>query len=101
MDAILTDHTTAPIDEKLRATLTFLEKLTLRPAEVTALDLEPVRAAGVSDIALEEAIYVCFLFNVIDRIADTLDFPLSDARGLPWVARILFHAGYGGASVPG
>jgi len=39
----------------------------------------PVREAGVSDAAIEDAIYVCAYFNMIDRIADSLGFKvLSD-----------------------
>jgi alkylhydroperoxidase family enzyme len=101
VQAVLDDYKTAPIDEKLRLTLAFLEKLTLRPAEVGPDDVAPLRAAGLPDVAIEEAIRVCFLFGTIDRIADALAFPLSTARNLRWVTRILLKAGYGIASVPG
>ena len=101
LQAILSDWRTAPVDERLRATLTFLEKLTLRPNELVSADADAARAAGVSDDALEEAVRVCFLFCTIDRIADALDFKLPTARSLRWVGRILLHVGYGKASVPG
>ena len=99
--AVLADYRTAPIDERLRGTLAFLDKLTQAPAEVSAADLEPARRAGVSDEALEEAVVVCFLFCTIDRIADALDFDMPTTRSLRWVGRILFRAGYAMASVPG
>ncbi len=99
--AVLEDHHTAPISEKLRATLTFLEKLTLTPEAVTSADVAPLRAAGASDAAIEEAIRVCFLFCTIDRIADALDFTLPTERSLRWVGRILLRMGYGIGSVPG
>jgi len=54
--------------------LGFLEKLTLAPGDVGQDDLTAVRAAGVSDTAVEDAIYVCAFFNIIDRVADSLDF---------------------------
>jgi hypothetical protein len=54
--------------------LGFLEKLTLSPGEVGADDGIALRKAGVSEQAAKDAIYVCVLFNIIDRIADSLDF---------------------------
>jgi alkylhydroperoxidase family enzyme len=56
--AVYRDWRTAPVDEKLRAALGFVEKLTLRPDELTAADADAVRAAGVSDDALVDAIAV-------------------------------------------
>jgi alkylhydroperoxidase family enzyme len=60
------------VSEPLRATLGFIEKLTLRPSEVTREDANAVRAAGVSDDALIDAIHVCALFSMIVRLADSL-----------------------------
>ena len=44
VDAVLTDWRTAPIDARLRATLGFLEKLTLAPTEVRPADLDEIVA---------------------------------------------------------
>ena len=60
------------MEEPLRATLGFLEKLTLRPEAVTARDAEAVLAAGVREDALVDAIHVAALFNMIVRLADAL-----------------------------
>lgn len=54
--------------------LGFLQKLTLRPAEITSADIAPLHAVGLSDAAIEDAIYICAYFNIIDRIADSLHF---------------------------
>jgi alkylhydroperoxidase family enzyme len=48
--------------------------VTLEPGSVTKQDVEAVRSAGVGDEAIEDALHVCALFNVIDRIADALGF---------------------------
>lgn len=101
VEAILDDWRTAPISEKLRATLGFLEKLTLTPAEVSPADIEPMRSMGVTDQGIAEAIQVCFLFNVVDRLADAFDFEIPSADEANRVARILFNFGYAGGSVPG
>jgi alkylhydroperoxidase family enzyme len=80
-DAVERDWRTAPIDARLRATLGFLEKLTLRPDEVTSRDAVDVLETGVSRAALADAIHVAALFNMIVRLADSLgwDVPPFDA----------------------
>jgi alkylhydroperoxidase family enzyme len=54
--------------------LGFLEKLTLSPGAVGAEDGLALRGAGIDAQAAVDAIYVCILFNIIDRVADSLDF---------------------------
>jgi alkylhydroperoxidase family enzyme len=67
-NAVAADWRTAPLRPELAATLVFLEKLTLRPDELEQADADAVRAAGVSDQALRDAITVCALFNMIVRL---------------------------------
>ncbi len=82
VDAVLADWRTAPVGPQLRATLGFLERVTLQPADLTAADAEVVRAAGVSDEALVDALLVCAYFNLIDRLADSFGFtPISETLG--------------------
>ena len=80
--AVESDWRTAPVSPRIRATLGFLEKLTLRPDEITRDDVDAVRAAGVSDDALVDAIHVCALFSMIVRLADSLgwDVPSYESR---------------------
>ena len=59
------------------------------------------RAVGLTDRAIQEAIYVCFLFNVMDRLADAFDFKIPPAKSAGRTAKFLYRMGYGGASVPG
>ena len=94
MRAVLEDYRHAPIDERLRATLTFLETLTLHPEAVGPEDAAAVTAAGVSEAALEEAIQVCVLFNTIDRVADALGFELPPAEVTARVVGVLLNQGY-------
>ena len=94
VDAVLNDWRTAPIGPKLRATLGFLEKLTLTPGELRPTDVEPMRAAGVSDAAIEDAIHACVLFNVYDRMADSLNFHLPGPAGYAASGRSLMKRGY-------
>jgi hypothetical protein len=58
-------------------------KLTLAPADVD----EAVSATGVTPDALRDAVEVCAAFNVIDRIADALDFAPQSKASLAASAR--------------
>jgi alkylhydroperoxidase family enzyme len=91
---VLDDWRTAPIDERLRATLGFIERLTLSPDEVGPEDVLKARQARVSDAALRDAVYVCALFNTIDRISDALDFAIPPEEGFRRGAKFLLRFGY-------
>jgi alkylhydroperoxidase family enzyme len=58
---VLENWRTAPVDERLRAMLGFIEKLTLNPLAVTPADVGPLREAGLSDDAIEDAIHTLLL----------------------------------------
>jgi len=94
VEAVLQDWRTAPIDAKLRAALGFLEKLTLQPDSVHPADVAPLRAAGISDEGIEDAIQVCTLFNVYDRLADAMGWYLPDQAGYAASGRNLMKRGY-------
>ena len=94
MAAVLRDYRTAPISDKAKATLAMLEKLTLAPEDFGADDVQVVRAAGVSDAAIEDALHVQAAFNTIVRIADAFDFHMPDAAGFAASARMLLKRGY-------
>lgn len=91
---MLDDWRTAPIDERLRAMLGFLEKLTLTPDAVTPADVVPLRAAGLTDALMRDAIHVCGIFNTIDRIADTLEFEVPSAADFRKQGKGLLTRGY-------
>lgn len=93
--AVLRDYRTAPVDERLRAAMGLLEALTLRPEQVGPAAVEPLRRLGVSDDAIEDAAFVCALFNTYVRLADTLAFDIPPAEGFAASARFLLSpAGY-------
>jgi alkylhydroperoxidase family enzyme len=99
--AVLEDWRTAPIPARLRATLKYLEALTLRPTEVDAAAIRELKAAGLNEQAIREAMYVCFLFNVLDRLADALDFTMPTDKEARTIGKITFRLGYGIAKLPG
>ena len=67
-------------------------KVTLTPAELLPADAEAARRAGVSDEALESALAVSALFNVYDRLADSLGFALPASHELD--RKLLTRFGY-------
>jgi alkylhydroperoxidase family enzyme len=91
---VLDDWRTAPIDERLRAALGYIEKLTRSPEEVGPEDADLTRRAGVSDAALTDAVYVCALFNTMDRVADALGFAVPTAAEFEKAAPLLLKVGY-------
>ncbi len=94
VQAVLTDWQTAEIDEKLRTTLAFLEKLAVPDRAVGPEDIARMRAVGVSDQAIEDAIYVCFSFNVFTRLADAFDFELVTPELFRHGAKQMLQFGY-------
>jgi alkylhydroperoxidase family enzyme len=97
--AVLADWRTAPIDEKLRATLQLIEKTTLRPDELTPAD---AASTGCSAEELTHAIYVAYLFNIYDRLADAMGWTHVDEARYQKIARILLKRGYepGAPNIP-
>ena len=88
------DWRSAPVDERLRATLGFIEKMTLRPAELSREDADAVRAAGVGDEALIDAIHVAALFNMIVRLADALGWDVPPDEAFRGRAEGMLDSGY-------
>jgi len=54
----------------------YARKLTLRPGDMVATDLDPLRAAGLSDRDIVDANQVVSYFNYVNRVADGLGVEL-------------------------
>jgi len=98
---VAADWRSAPLRPQLKATLVFLEKLTLRPEQLGPADVESARAAGVSDGALRDAVTVCSLFSMIVRLADSLGWDVPSRERLLARAPAMLEGGYALASVGG
>jgi uncharacterized peroxidase-related enzyme len=94
VEAVLDDWRTAPVDDRVRAMLGFLETLTLDPDAVGPADMEPLREAGISDAAIEDAIHVSTLFAIYTRLADTFEFDIPESEGFAQGAVNLLKRGY-------
>ncbi len=92
------DIDAAPVDEKLRPILKFVEKLTQTPARMTLADADAVFAAGWDEEALFSAILVCCVFNFMNRLVEGCGLAASETQAVSG-GRFLFENGY--AAVPG
>jgi AhpD family alkylhydroperoxidase len=92
VSALLCDLDTG-IDEPLRATLVMLGKLT-REHTIDADDMRAVLAAGASPQQIEDALAVCFCFNIIGRLADSFGFSVPSPEAFSGGAKYLLARGY-------
>ena len=93
---MLADPETAAIDERLRATLRFLRKMTRTPDELGPADARAVLSAGATKKALYEAIQVAYLFNIYTRLADVMGWEVPPEGDGSYVAgaKNLLSRGY-------
>jgi hypothetical protein len=74
--------------------LGLLETFTLYPERLDADSVRQVLEKGVTRDAIRDAFYVAFLFNVYDRLADTLGWELPDPRYYAKAGQFLLKKGY-------
>jgi uncharacterized peroxidase-related enzyme len=94
VDTVLEDVRLAELPARLRATLAFQEALTRAPDTLSAEDARTVLHGGTAPQALEDAVAVAVLFNIIGRCADALDYDVPADRDLDRAAKRLLAQGY-------
>ncbi len=92
--AALADLEAAPLGEGLRATLRMLGTLT-REGHLSADAMRAVLDTGVSRQQIEDALAVCYAFNVTNRLANAFGFEVMSPEGFQAGARYLLRRGYG------
>lgn len=70
--ALVGDYRTADLSAPDRAMLDYVTKVTLRPGEMTASDVESLRRQGFDDRAIHDICAVAAYFGFVNRIADGL-----------------------------
>ena len=70
------DYTKADLTLRERALLDYAAKLTRTPWEMQESDLEPLRAAGLSDVDILDANLTVAYFAYVNRIAQGLGVEL-------------------------
>src|SRR6056297_1120533 len=83
IEALLDDPGTAPVDPAMRPLLAYVAKLNTLPSRLVAADAQSVYDAGWSEAALFEAVQVCALFNMMNRIIEGtgINFDYAKAPG--------------------
>jgi len=81
-------------NSKLSVMLKFLEKLTQRPGKVTSDDIDSLREQGFSDRAIEEAVMVCVVFSIGNRLADSTGIQVASPDAIKRVAPLIVGMGY-------
>jgi uncharacterized peroxidase-related enzyme len=94
VQAALSDFRGAPLTDRVKAVLVFLEKLALRPGEVSPEDARLAAAAGLSREEMEDALAVLTLFVITVRCADTFSFALLNDKELEKSAKRMLAQGY-------
>lgn len=68
IDTLMQGVDAAPVDERLKPVLAYVEKLTRTPSKIGPSDAQKVYDAGWDEQALFDAISICALFNLMNRI---------------------------------
>jgi hypothetical protein len=77
-----------------RAVLRLIGRATLDPEGMTAAHVDEVRAAGVSDDAIADALTIVFLFDVINRCVDAFGCSWDSKHHRTMGARSIVRFGY-------
>jgi uncharacterized peroxidase-related enzyme len=62
----------APIDARMKPLLAYVKKLTYTPSRLLPVDAEAVLAVGWNEQAPHDAVSVCGLFNLMNRLVEGL-----------------------------
>src|SRR5262245_30306521 len=81
------------VDQRMRAVLDFVRKLTLSPGEMRRGDVDAIFAAGWDDRALHDAVAICALFNLMNRLVNGLGVEAPEAY-TKMAAQRLAQGGY-------
>jgi uncharacterized peroxidase-related enzyme len=79
---------------QLQAVLPLLEQVTRNAAQVTRADIDTVRAAGVPEEAIVDALHVNLIFNCINRLANAFDFAWDSDHHVRLGAKVIHRISY-------
>jgi uncharacterized peroxidase-related enzyme len=79
---------------QLAAVLPLVEKATRKPDEISRADIDAVRAAGVPDEAIADALHVNLVFNIMNRLANAFDLAWDSDEHVRLSAKALHRIDY-------
>ena len=92
--AMLENWRGAGLDPRIAAVFELLEKRAADPDALAPDDIDRVRAAGVSDQAISDVFYIAFIFDLINRLANSFGFTSETEEGTRKSAAVLHRFGY-------
>jgi len=72
--AMLDDWENSAFEPKVKGMLRFLQKWSRAPAELKPADVEMLRELGIRDEAVVDALYMCTMLQIMNRLANALGF---------------------------
>jgi uncharacterized peroxidase-related enzyme len=84
----------SPIRAELAAMLPVLEVVTRSPDSIGPADLAAARAAGVPDEAILDAFEVALVFNLVNRMANALDWSWDSDAHARVAAKVIHRISY-------
>ena len=90
---IESDYRTAGLSDRRVAMLSYSEKLTIRPNEMTSDDVVALRSVGFSDRDVLDIVEVVAYYAYVNRIADGLGVTVE-----PWVQAAIENDDSGGSA---
>lgn len=95
LEDMVSDLDNAPIDDKMRALLKYVGKVTQTPSRIVPSDVNAVYDAGWDEHALFEAVATSALFNLMNRLVDGLGMEATP-QGAKVAGHFLYENGYEG-----
>jgi uncharacterized peroxidase-related enzyme len=92
--ALVDDFATAPVEDRMRSVLALARTLTLTPPKVSDAEVAAVYAAGWDERALHDAVSVCGLFNMMNRLVEGLGITATPEQHRAAAERLTGPAGY-------
>lgn len=79
---------------QVAAVLPLLDKATRDPESIGRADVDAIRAAGVPDEAIADALYVNLIFNLMNRLANAFDCAWDSDEHVRLGARVIHRFDY-------
>ena len=96
-EKLFDDIDAAPIDDKLKPVLKYVRKLTKEPSKMTRKDADAIFEAGWDERAFFDAVTVCALHNLMNRMVDGTGVDVGEDQWRASADR-LSTIGYGGSA---
>lgn len=96
VSALLADVRSAPVDEPMKPVLELVRTLTLTPSRVNEATVSAVYDAGWDEQAVHDAVSVCALFNLMNRLVEGLGISAGADYFATASQRLAGEGGYAG-----